>query len=163
MSEHENKQNPEPSESTPNPLGFGTAESTAPTDGDGTHRKQQRGPRPTPLNHPDFERIRLTLDEICSNLQREFNQILSHGRLAKEAVKYFKVRIVPKTPPGRPRKEDITDAVRLLADGEPWRVIYMRLKKCTRGEQDALRSGVRLRKYRSKRKEDGQAGQSIKR
>jgi hypothetical protein len=60
-----------------------------------------------------LKRIRLTLDEICSNLQRDFKQIISHGRLAKDVVKYLKLRIVPKTPRGRPCKEDITDAIRL--------------------------------------------------
>jgi hypothetical protein len=65
----------------------------------GRNIQPQRGSRQEPLNHPDFEHIRLTLDEICSDLQRDFKQILWHGQLAKDVVKYLKLRIVPKTLP----------------------------------------------------------------
>lgn len=98
MSDHESKPLPNPEDDLTKPLGFDKEES-ATTDEDGTHHSTAARLSTRTLNHPDFEHIRLTLDEICSDLQRDFKQILWHGRLAKDVVKYLKLRIVPKTLP----------------------------------------------------------------
>jgi hypothetical protein len=59
---------------------------------------------------------------------------------------------VPAARIGRPHTYEVTEAVRLRAAGELWRVIYLRLTKTTREEQFALREAVRQRNRRAKRK-----------
>ena len=144
--------------SLPKRLGLGKEEregtSTAGS-GDAKHdtarpKKPQQSKQP--LDHPDFERLRLTLDEHCHDLQRDFDQILAHCPIAKETVKYIAQRIVPKAPVGKPRKQDINEAARLRAEGQPWRVIYVRLGKSSRDEQHALRAAIRQRNLRAKRR-----------
>jgi hypothetical protein len=136
-------------EAVPKPDGFGKEASAG--KGRAKRRREQR--KESPLNHPAFEPLRLGLDEHCHDLRRDFGPILSQPRLAQEAVKYIAKLLVPKPTIGRPRRQDVTEAVRFRAAGQPWRVIYIRLGKHTRDEQYALRAAVRLRKYRLKRKE----------
>ena len=152
MSDDANKPLPPDKPDRPEVLGSGKEE-RPPAKGEDTAQRKRGRSKGEPLDHPDFERLRLTLDETCHDLQQNFEHILSHPRLARETVEYIAQQIVPHAPVGRPCKRDVTEAVRLRAEGQPWRVIYMRLMKRTRNQQDALRAAVRLRKYRSKRKE----------
>ena len=151
MSDDANKPLPPDNSDQPNFLGSGKGEDTSQKGEDPAQRRRGRT-KQNPLDHPEFERLRLTLDEYCHDLHRDFEQILSHPRLARETLKYIALQIVPHARVGRPCERDVTEAVRLRAEGVPWRVIYMRQKKCTPHEQGALRAAVRLRKYRSKRK-----------
>lgn len=151
MKNDDEKGLPPPSAPCSETLASGRGEVMGPADRDGAQDRRGR-PKQEPLNHPDFERLRLTLDDQCANLKRDFDRILSYPRLAREAVKYIARRIVPAARIGRPRTHEITEAVPLRASGEPWRVIYPRLGKGTRDDQFALREAVRQRNRRAKRK-----------
>jgi hypothetical protein len=158
MNDRENKTLPERESDLTKPDGFGK-EARA---GKGWAKRRRERRKESPLNHPDFEPLRLRLDEHCHDLKQDFSAIFSQPRLAQEAVKYIAKLLVPKPTIGRPRRQDVTEAVRLQAAGLPWRVIYIRLGKHTRDEQYALRAAVRLRKYRAKRREGKHLGESIK-
>ena len=54
---------------------------------------------------------------------------------------------------GRPRREDVTQAMMLEADGVPRKEIYRRLGKATNDQQHALREAIRQRRARMRKHE----------
>ena len=56
---------------------------------------------------------------------------------------------------GRPRREDVTEALRLEAAGASRKEIYRKLGKSTAIEQHALREAMRQRKWRKQQKHEG--------
>jgi hypothetical protein len=56
-------------------------------------------------------------------------------------------------PVGRPRREDVTKALRWETEGVPRKNIYRRLGKITCDQQHALREAMRQRKFRMRRRD----------
>jgi hypothetical protein len=65
----------------------------------------------------------------------------------------IKAALPPKPSVGRPRREDVTQAMRLEAGGITRREIYCRLGKATRDEQHALREAMRQRRARMRKRD----------
>src|SRR5690242_11206814 len=53
-------------------------------------------------------------------------------------------------PPGRPRRQDIDEAMRMTAEGLSPKEIYRRLNRTSRDEQCALREAMRQRRRRQR-------------
>ncbi len=102
-----------------------------------------------PFNPP----LRRRLLEVASSLRTEFGSLLQDPRAAKEAVQYFARLVSPQRKIGRPKKADVTEALRLEAEGVSRQQIYRRLSKNTRDEQHALREAMRMRKYRQRKRD----------
>ena len=97
--------------------------------------------------------LRRRLLEVASSLRTEFSSLLQDPRAAKEAVQYFARLLRPNRKVGRPKKVDVTEALRLEAEGVSRQQIYRRLGKNTRDEQHALREAMRMRKYRQRKRD----------
>ncbi len=52
--------------------------------------------------------------------------------------------------PGRPKHDDITEALRLESEGVSRKEIYRRLRKTTHKDQHDLKEAMRARKYRQR-------------
>jgi hypothetical protein len=65
----------------------------------------------------------------------------------------IKTALPPKASAGRPRREDVTEAMRLEADGVKRLEIYCRLGKITRDQQHALREAMRQRRARTRKRD----------
>jgi hypothetical protein len=63
---------------------------------------------------------------------------------------YAPVQIV--RPKGRPRRQDVSEALKLEAEGKTRIQIYSALGKTTEEEKRALRDSMRMRKFRERRK-----------
>ncbi len=97
--------------------------------------------------------LRRRLLEVASSLRTEFGSLLQDSRAAKEAVQYFARLLRPNRKVGRPKRADVTEALRLEAEGVSRQQIYRRLSKNTREEQHALREAMRMRKYRQRKRD----------
>jgi hypothetical protein len=69
---------------------------------------------------------------------------------------FFALAAALRKPPlaGRPRLNDVTEALKLQASGVSAKEIYRRLGKGTAGEQRNLREAMRQRRRREKQKRD---------
>jgi hypothetical protein len=65
----------------------------------------------------------------------------------------IKTALPPKPSVGRPRREDVTQAMRLEADGVSRKEIYRRLGKTTHEQQHALREAMRQRRARRRKRD----------
>jgi hypothetical protein len=65
----------------------------------------------------------------------------------------IKTALPPKPSVGRPRREDVTQAMRLEAEKICRKEIYRRLDKTTRAEQHALREAMRQRRARMRKRD----------
>ena len=79
--------------------------------------------------------------------------MLQDPQAAKETARYFALLIAPSRRAGRPKRADVTEALRLEAEGVSRQQIYRRLSKNTRDEQHALREAMRMRKYRQRKRD----------
>ena len=107
----------------------------------------------TPCGPAYLSPLRRRLLEVVSSLRTEFGFLLQDPRAAKEAVQYFAQLLVPNRKVGRPKRADVTEALRLEAEGVSRQQIYRRLSKNTRDEQHALREAMRMRKYRQRKRD----------
>jgi len=114
-------------------------------------RARRRRHQDDPLKEPAFEPLRVGIEAHAESLHQQFGEPLAVRSVAKSAAKHISRLIAPNGNPGRPRSIEVTEAVRLHAEGLQWRVIYVRLGKRTRDEQYALRGAVRNRRYRARR------------
>ena len=73
--------------------------------------------------------------EMCDGMAEALTLYAKHLRRAR---------------PGRPRREDVTQALRMEAAGETRRSIYQQLGKSAIHEQHALREAMRQRKFRKR-------------
>jgi hypothetical protein len=86
-----------------------------------------------------------TLQDLLSNATREeLFEAIGYGFL--ELARRDRYRR-----PGRPRREDITEALHLESEGVPRKEIYRRLGKTTHEGQHSLKEAMRARKYRQRR------------
>jgi hypothetical protein len=65
----------------------------------------------------------------------------------------IKTALPPKPSVGRPRREDVTEAIRLEAEKISRPEIYRRLGKATRDQQHALREAMRQRRARMRKRD----------
>ncbi len=107
----------------------------------------------TPCGPAYLSPLRRRLLEVASSLRTEFGSLLQDPRAAKEAVQYFARLVSPQRKAGRPKRADVTEALRLEAEGVSRQQIYRRLSKNTRDEQHALREAMRMRKYRQRKRD----------
>ena len=107
----------------------------------------------TPCGPAYLAPLRGRLLEVASSLRTEFGSLLQDPRAAKQAVQYFARLLRPNRKVGRPKRADVTEALRLEAEGVSRQQIYRRLSKNTRDEQHALREAMRMRKYRQRKRD----------
>ena len=107
-------------------------------------------PPATPCDPAD---LRTRLLEVASSLRTEFSSLLQDPLVAKEAGQHFARLLGPNRKAGRPERADVTEALRLEAEGVSRQQIYRRLSKNTREEQHALREAMRMRKYRQRKRD----------
>ncbi len=102
---------------------------------------------------PSSAYLRRRLLELVSSLRIEFGSLLKDPLVAKEAALHFARLLGPNRKAGRPKRADVTEALRLEAEGVSRQQIYRRLSKNTREEQHALREAMRMRKYRQRKRD----------
>ena len=78
-------------------------------------------------------------------------------KLKPHKTRALRKALPPQSRPGRPQRADVTEALRLEAEGVARKAIYCRLGKATRDEQHALREAMRQRKARKRRRDNSGA------
>ena len=76
--------------------------------------------------------LRSRLLEVASALRTEFSSLLQDPQVEKEAVQYFARLLGPNRKAGRPKRADVTEALRLEAEGVSRQQIYRRLSESHR-------------------------------
>jgi hypothetical protein len=109
------------------------------------------------LVDPELESLRRRLEADTEALSAEFSHQLANPYVARQAAMFIAQLVSPRIMPGRPRRADVTEALRLESQGVVRSVIYSRLGKSTQQEKHALVQAMRQRKRRMRSKRDGSA------
>ena len=88
---------------------------------------------------------------FAEQMTRKYSNLASAEK--RQILTALREALPPQPRRGRPRRADVTEALRLEADGVPRKEIYRLLNKNTRDQQHALREAMRQRKARKRRRD----------
>jgi hypothetical protein len=104
--------------------------------------KRRRVPLLKPFKH--------AITQAANVLRKDF--LISSRLQADRAGRVLARALFPTARPGRPRRSDVTKALRLEEEGESRKEIYRLLGKNTQAKQHSLREAMRQRRRRDRRR-----------